>query len=53
MTFNQNDIVQSMNLRASKAGRYMALVFTNSYNTSGYIDLWELVPYGYIASEAE
>ena len=53
MTFNQNDIVQSMNLRASKAGRYMALVFTNSYNTSGYIDLWELVPYGYIPSEAE
>ena len=29
------------------------LVFTNSYNTSGYIDLWELVPYGYIPSEAE
>lgn len=34
-------------------GRYIALVFTNSYNGSGYLDLWELTPYGYLASEVD
>lgn len=34
-------------------GRYIALVFTNSYNSSGYVDLWELAPYGYLASEVD
>jgi len=34
--------------------RYMALVFRNSRSTAyGYIDLWELVPYGFLESEAE
>lgn len=35
------------------SGRYLAIVFTNSWNTDGYIDLWELVPYGYIPSQAD
>lgn len=34
-------------------GRYLALVFTNSWSKDGYIDLWELVPYGYIPSQAD
>ena len=34
-------------------GRYIAIVFTNSFNSSGYIDLWELTPYGFIASQVD
>jgi len=52
-TMTRSESEQTINIKPSKVGRYMALVFTNSYNTNGYIDLWELVPYGYIASEAE
>lgn len=35
------------------AGRYIAIVFPNSWSSDGYIDLWELEPYGYIPSEAD
>lgn len=34
-------------------GRYIAIVFTNSWSTDGYVDLWELIPYGYIPSQAD
>ena len=34
-------------------GRYIALVFTNSRNSSGYVDLWELVPFGYLDTEMD
>lgn len=34
-------------------GRYIALVFTNSRNSSGYLDLWELVPFGYLDTEMD
>lgn len=37
---------------AMKSGRYLAIVFTNSRNKSGYIDLWELTVWGYIEAEA-
>ncbi len=49
----RNDEVTTVSPRPLVAGRYFAIVFENSYNTSGYIDLWELVPYGFIASEAD
>ena len=35
------------------AGRYIAIVFPNSWSSDGYIDLWELEPYGFIPSEAD
>ena len=34
-------------------GRYIAIVFPNSWSSDGYIDLWELEPYGYIPSQAD
>ena len=40
-------------MKSTVKGRYVAVVFTNSYNTSGYLDLWELSPYGYKASEVD
>ena len=40
-------------IKPTAKGRYIAIVFTNSYNTSGYIDLWELSPYGYVASDVD
>ena len=46
-TFNRNDVEQAMNFRITKTGRYIALVFPNSFDTNGRITLWELVPYGY------
>ena len=49
----RNDEVTTVSPRPLVAGRYFAIMFENSYNTSGYIDLWELVPYGFIASEAD
>ena len=34
-----------------KAGRYIAIVFRSSFNTTGFIDLWEFEAYGYCASK--
>ena len=51
--FDKNDEVTEMNLRPFASGRYVAVVFLNSHHTSGYIDLWELVPYGYLASDVD
>ncbi len=42
-----------MEFRPNVKGRYIAIVFTNSYSGSGYIDLWELSPYGYVPSDVE
>ena len=52
-TLNRTDEVQAFNLRSSKKARYIAIVFANSWNVNGYIDLWELIPYGFIPSEAD
>lgn len=38
---------------AHTTGSCFALVFTNSRSGNGYIDLWELECWGYIASEAD
>lgn len=36
------------------SGRYLAIVFKNSRNEKeGFIDLWELIPYGYVPSMAD
>lgn len=41
-------------LTTGAKGRYFSIVFKNSWNTKdGFIDLWELVPYGYIPSQAD
>ena len=51
-TFSTTEICQSIAL--NRTGRYMALVFVNSYNTSSsFIDLWELVPFGYIEGDSD
>ena len=52
-TINRNDEAPEVAVKPARSGRYFAIVFKNSYNTNGYIDLWELYPYGYIPSEAE
>ena len=35
-----------------ESGRYIAIVFTNSRNEQGYLDLWELTVWGYIEADA-
>ena len=35
------------------AGRYIGIVFKNSFSSVGYIDLWEFEAYGYVASEVD
>ena len=52
-TINRNENEPEVAVKPAQSGRYFAIVFKNSYHNSGYIDLWELVPYGYIPSEAE
>jgi hypothetical protein len=45
---------QTLSATQGSTGRYLAIVFTDSWNTTdGYIDLWELIPYGYIPSQAD
>lgn len=34
-------------------GRYLSIVFKDSWSPDGYIDLWELIPYGYVPSQAD
>lgn len=34
-----------------KSGRYIAVVFRSSYNSTGFIDLWEFEAYGYCESK--
>ena len=44
----------SVNATKGASGRYLAVVFKDSWNgVDGFIDLWELVPYGYIPSQAD
>ncbi len=51
-TFSTTEICQKISL--NKTGRYIALVFTNTYNTdASFIDLWELVPFGYIEGDSD
>ena len=46
--------VVSVSTSKGATGRYFSIVFKTSWNTKdGFIDLWELVPYGYIPSQAD
>ena len=52
--FKTDGRMSSASATQGATGRYFAIVFKNSYNTKdGFIDLWELVPYGYIPSQAD
>jgi hypothetical protein len=45
---------QTLSATQGSTGRYFSVVFTDSWNsTDGYVDLWELIPYGYIPSQAD
>ena len=52
-SLNQNEAVQTFSATQKKAGRYVAIVFRNSYNSSGFIDLWEFEAHGYDASNVD
>ena len=52
ITLNQLSPVQDFVLDTPKKGRYIAIVFRNSFNSSGFIDLWEFEAFGYVASSA-
>lgn len=49
----RTDAVQTGRFPQANAGRYIAIAFIDSYNTNGYIDLWEFAPRGYIEGESE
>lgn len=49
----RTDAIQTGRFTELKAGRYMAIAFIDSYNTNGYVDLWEYAPKGYIEGESE
>lgn len=52
--FSTEGKVSTASATQGASGRYFSIVFKNSWNTKdGFIDLWELVPYGYIPSQAD
>ena len=53
ITLNRNSAIQEFDMKDLASGRYWALLFPNSFNSNGLIDLWEVVPYGYKVSEAQ
>jgi len=53
-TLSINEPSHSVNATKGASGRYFAIVFMDSWNgVDGFIDLWELVPYGFIPSQAD
>lgn len=48
----QLDPVQDFVLEEPARGRYIAIVFRNSFNTTGFIDLWEFEAFGFVAKDA-
>lgn len=52
--FSTEGKVSTASATQGATGRYLSVVFKNSWNTKdGFIDLWELIPYGYIPSLAD
>ncbi len=51
-SLNQLQPVQDFAFETPKRGRYIAIVFRNSYNSSGFVDLWEFEAYGYVEKNA-
>lgn len=47
-SLNTLEAVQEFVPESPKAGRYIAIVFRNSYNSTGFIDLWEFEAFGYV-----
>lgn len=45
---NQLNPVQDFFLETPKCGRYIAIVFKDSYNSTGFVDLWEFEAFGYV-----
>ena len=52
-TFIRTEADLEIEFKPAVQGRYIGIVFTNSFNSSGYVDLWELSPYGYLLSEMD
>lgn len=52
VSLNQLSPVQDFFIDNPKKGRYIAIVFRNTFNSSGFIDLWEFEAFGYVASSA-
>ena len=51
---NQNDVIQVVVPSELKSGRYIAIVFKNSYdNTNGYLDMYEFEAFGYAANKVD
>ena len=50
---NQNEAVQVALPENGVTGRYIAIVFRTSFNTAGFIDLWEFEAFGYVAKNAD
>lgn len=53
VSLNQVDARQEFVPEAKVAGRYIAIVFRNSYSGSGFVDLWEFDAFGYVLADAE
>jgi hypothetical protein len=53
VSLNQVDAVQEFVPANKPTGRYVAIVFRNSYNSSGFVDLWEFEAFGFAAKLAE
>ena len=51
-SLNQLSPVQDFIVDNPKRGRYIAIVFRNSFNSSGFIDLWEFEAFGYVEKDA-
>ncbi len=47
---NQLNPVQDFFLSTPKRGRYVAIVFKDSFNSTGFVDLWEFEAFGYVAN---
>lgn len=51
-SLNQLQPMQDFVIETPKRGRYIAIVFRNSFNSSGFIDLWEFEAFGYVEKNA-
>lgn len=49
----QVSAVQEFSAIEPAKGRYIAIVFRNSYNSAGYVDLWEFEAFGYVEGKTE
>lgn len=53
VVFTTDDEITEIGIKPYVSGRYFSVVFLSSHHKNGYIDLWELVPYGYLASDVD